>query len=149
MKVIFLQDVKGQGKKGEVKDVSEGYARNFLIPRGYAEAATQGSMKQLEQQKIAKQKQKEAEKEKAIQLKTKLEKITVEIPAKAGEGGRLFGSITNKQIAESLQKYHKIKVDRRKIELDEPIRALGVTQVPVKLYAEVEGIIKVHVVAKQ
>lgn len=148
MKVIFLEDVKGKGKKGEVKNVSDGYARNYLLPRGLATEATEASMKQLNQQNKAEEKRKEAEKEKAEALAAKIEKLTVQIPAKSGEGGRLFGSITSKQIAESLQK-QKIKVDRRKIDLPEPIRSLGVTQVPVKLHPGVTATIKVQVVEQK
>lgn len=145
MKVIFLQDVKGKGKKGEVKNVAEGYARNFLIPRGLAVIADESNMKQLKQQQKMESKRKEQEKEQAEQLATKLEKITVNIPAKAGEGGRLFGSVTSKQVAEELQKQHRIKIDRRKLELPEPIRNLGVTQIPLKLHPEVTATVKVQV----
>lgn len=145
MKVIFLQDVKGKGKKGEVKNVAEGYARNFLIPRGLAVIADESNMKQLKQQQKMESKRKEQEKEQAEQLVAKLEKITVNIPAKAGEGGRLFGSVTSKQVAEELQKQHRIKIDRRKLELPEPIRNLGVTQIPLKLHPEVTATVKVQV----
>ncbi|WP_055106413.1 50S ribosomal protein L9 [Paenibacillus ihumii] len=144
MKVIFLQDVKGQGKKGEIKNVSEGYAQNFLIPRGLVRVATEGNVKTLEVQNAAEQKRKAQEKEEAIQLGKKLEEMTVTLQAKAGEGGRLFGAITNKQIAEALAKAG-VKIDRRKIELAEPIRTLGVTQVPVKLHPDVKSTLKVQV----
>lgn len=103
MKVIFLQDVKGQGKKGEIKNVSEGYAQNFLIPRGLVRPATEGNVKTLEQQTAAEQKRKQKEKEEAIELGKKLEEMTVQLKAKAGEGGRLFGAITSKQVAEALE----------------------------------------------
>ncbi|MGM8215798.1 50S ribosomal protein L9 [Bacillaceae bacterium W0354] len=145
MKVIFTKDVKGKGKKGEVKDVSEGYARNYLLKNNLAVEANKGNLKQLEGQK---KKQKEIEQEvleEAKQLKEKLENLTVELKAKSGESGRLFGSITNKQIADELKKNYKIKIDKRKIELDEPIRSLGVTQVPVKLHPDVSATLKVHV----
>ena len=144
MKVIFLQDVKGQGKKGEIKNVSEGYAQNFLIPRGLVRPATEGNVKTLEQQTAAELKRKAQEKEDAIQLGKKLEEITVELKAKAGEGGRLFGAITSKQVADALEK-SGVKLDKRKIEMPEPIRALGVTQVSVKLHPEVKSTLKVHV----
>lgn len=144
MKVIFLQDVKGQGKKGEVKNVSEGYAQNFLIPRGLVRPATEGNVKTLEQQTAAELKRKEKEKEEAIALGKKLEEVTVTLKAKAGEGGRLFGAITSKQVAEALEKTG-IKIDKRKIEMHEPIRTLGVTQVPVKLHPEVKSTFKVQV----
>lgn len=145
MKVIFLQDVKGQGKKGQVKEVSDGYARNFLLPRGLARVADDGAMKQLEFQNQADARRKDEEREEAEQLAEKLQTVTLEFKAKAGEGGRLFGSITSKQIGEKAAK-HKLKIDRRKIVLDEPIRALGVTEVPVKLHPEVTGTIKINVV---
>jgi large subunit ribosomal protein L9 len=145
MKVIFLQDVKGQGKKGEVKEVSEGYARNFLLPKGYVQLATDGAKKTLEQINASQEKKKQREKEEAQELAARLAEMTIVIKAKAGEGGRLFGAITSKQIAEALGKM-KISVDKRKIELSEPIRALGVTQVPLKLYADVKGTLNVQVV---
>lgn len=144
MKVIFLQDVKGQGKKGEIKNVSEGYAQNFLIPRGLVRPATEGNVKTLEQQTASEVKRKEKEKEEAIALGKKLEEVTVTLKAKAGEGGRLFGAITSKQVAEALEKTG-IKIDKRKIEMHEPIRTLGVTQVPVKLHPEVKSTFKVQV----
>lgn len=145
MKVIFLQDVKGKGKKGQVKEVAEGYARNFLIPKGYAEPATRGNIKQLEQKQKNLQKKAEQEKAQAIQLKEKIESLKLEIPAKSGEGGRLFGSITSKQIADELKNKYKIQVDKRKIQLEEPIRSLGVTQVPMKLHPEVQAVLRVQV----
>lgn len=144
MKVIFLKDVKGQGKKGEVKEVSEGYAQNFLMPRGLVRPATEGNVKTLEQQAASELKRKAQEKEEAIQLGKKLEEMTVQLKAKAGEGGRLFGAITSKQVAEALEKVG-VKLDKRKIEMHDPIRTLGVTQVPVKLHPEVKSTLKVHV----
>ncbi|WP_178020911.1 50S ribosomal protein L9 [uncultured Paenibacillus sp.] len=144
MKVIFLKDVKGQGKKGEIKDVSEGYAQNFLMPRGLVRPATEGNVKTLEQQTASELKRKAQEKEEAIQLGKKLEEMTVQLKAKAGEGGRLFGAITSKQVAEALEKAG-VKLDKRKIEMHDPIRTLGVTQVPVKLHPEVKSTLKVQV----
>lgn len=145
MKVIFLKDVKGQGKKGEIKDVSEGYANNFLIPKGLVSVASQGNVKQLENQSQAEKKKKEQEKQKAQALAEKIEALTIQIKAKSGEGGRLFGSITSKQIADELES-KKISVDKRKIELGDPIRTLGVTQVPIKVHPEVKAMLKVQVV---
>ncbi|HEY4599818.1 MAG TPA: 50S ribosomal protein L9 [Cerasibacillus sp.] len=146
MKVILLKDVKGQGKKGDVKKVSVGYARNYLLKNNLAVEATPGNLKQLEAQKRKLDEQAQQEKEEAIELKKALEKITVELKAKSGDGGRLFGSITNKQIADVLKKDHGFKVDRRKIELAEPIKSLGVVHVPIKLHPDVQGTVKVHVV---
>lgn len=145
MKVIFLKDVKGKGEKGEVKDVAVGYARNYLLKNNLAIEATPGNVKALEAKKRKNAQEEQEEKEEAIDLKDKLADLTIEVKAKSGEGGRLFGSITNKQIAETLKKEHGHKIDRRKIELDEPIKALGYTTVPVKLHPEVSGSMKVHV----
>ncbi|MCT2537870.1 50S ribosomal protein L9 [Aquibacillus koreensis] len=146
MKVIFTEDVKGKGKKGEVKNVSDGYARNYLLKNNLAVEATGGNMKALQAQKNKEQQLEQEEVNEAKKLKEKLANLEVTLKAKSGEGGRLFGSITSKQIAEELKKAHKIKMDKRKIELDQPIRALGYTNVPVKLHQEVTGTIKVHVV---
>jgi large subunit ribosomal protein L9 len=145
MKVIFLKDVKGKGKKGEVKNVADGYAHNFLIKQGLAVEASSAAMSSLSAQKKKEEKQAEEELNQAKELKEKIEKLTVELAAKSGEGGRLFGSITSKQIAEALQKQHKIKIDKRKIELDDAIRALGYTKVPVKLHSDVTATLNVHV----
>ncbi|GGH30065.1 50S ribosomal protein L9 [Paenibacillus segetis] len=144
MKVIFLKDVKGQGKKGEIKDVSEGYAQNFLLPRGLVSIATGGNVKTLENQTAAEQKRKAQEKEDAIALGKKLEEMTITLKAKAGEGGRLFGAITSKQVAEAVIKAG-YKIDKRKIEMSDSIRSLGVTEVAVKLHPEVKATIKVQV----
>ncbi|MHA7964992.1 50S ribosomal protein L9 [Paenibacillus sp. CAU 1782] len=143
MKVIFLQDVKGQGKKGEVKEVSEGYVRNFLLPKGLAKPASDGNLKTLEVQTASEVKRKQKEKEEAQELGKKLEEMKIVVKAKAGEGGRLFGAITSKQIAEALAA-QGIKIDKRKIELEEPIRTLGVTQVPVKLHPDVKAKLNVQ-----
>ncbi|MGD6804599.1 50S ribosomal protein L9 [Rossellomorea vietnamensis] len=145
MKVIFLKDVKGKGKKGEVKNVADGYAHNFLIKQGLAVEATNSSVSQLEGQKNKEKKQAQEELEDAKKLKVTLEELTVEMTAKSGEGGRLFGSITSKQIADQLKKTHKIKVDKRKIEMNDAIRSLGFTNVPVKLHQDVTATLKVHV----
>jgi len=145
MKVIFLRDVKGQGKKGEVKDLSEGYVRNFLLPRGLAKEATEGNVKTLDAQKRSEEKRKEQEKQEAQELAAKLSELTVKVKGKAGKGGRLFGAISSKQVAQALEEQFHIKVDKRKLEMD-AIRALGVTQIKAKLHNEVTTILKVHVV---
>ncbi len=145
MKVIFLKDVKGQGKKGEVKNVADGYAHNFLIKKGLAVEATPANISKLNAQKKREAKEAAEELAKAKQLKEELEKITVELTAKAGEGGRLFGSVTSKQIADALSKDFQIKIDKRKIELPDAIRSLGYTKVPVKLHPEVIATLNVHV----
>jgi large subunit ribosomal protein L9 len=145
MKVIFLKDVKGKGKKGEVKNVADGYAHNYLFKNGLAIEASPANLKMLEAQKKREEKLAAEELAESKKLKEQLEKLTVELKAKAGEGGRLFGSITSKQIAEELQKAHNIKIDKRKIELPDAIRSLGYTNVPVKLHPEVTATLKVHV----
>lgn len=144
MKVIFLKDVKGQGKKGQVKEVSEGYARNFLIPRGLAAPANESNLKQLEQLNKAQNRRKEQEKAEAEQQAEAIGKLKLEFRVKAGEGGRLFGSITSKQIAEELAKLG-YKIDKRKIALDDPIRSLGVTKVQIRLHPEVTATVDVQV----
>lgn len=148
MKVIFLQDVKGKGKKGDIKEVPNGYAQNFLIKNNLAKPANNESMAELKGKQKAKEKQDAEVLAEAKELKALLEKeeTVVKINAKAGEDGRLFGSIPSKQIADALNKQYKIKIDKRKIELDQPIRALGFTQVPVKLHPKVTATINVHTI---
>lgn len=148
MKVIFLQDVKGKGKKGDIKEVPNGYAQNFLIKNNLAKPANNESMAELKGKQKAKEKQDAEVLAEAKELKALLEKeeTVVKINAKAGEDGRLFGSIPSKQIADALNKEYKIKIDKRKIELDQPIRALGFTQVPVKLHPQVTATINVHTI---
>ena len=145
MKVVFLKDVKGKGKKGEIKNVADGYAHNFLIKNGYAAEANAQALSQLEGQKKLEAKNAAAELAEAKKLKETLEALTVELKAKSGEGGRLFGSVSTKQIADALQKKHGIKIDKRKMTLNDGIRALGFTNVPVKLHHEVTATLKVHV----
>lgn len=146
MKVIFLQDVKGKGKKGEVKEVSVGYAQNFLFKNKMAVEATPANLSRLEGQQKRMAKNAAEELQEAKQLKEQLEKVTVEMKAKSGEGGRLFGSITTKQIADELNKKEGIKVDRRKMDLPDAIRSLGYTNVPIKVHQEVTATLKVHVI---
>lgn len=148
MKVIFLQDVKGKGKKGDIKEVPNGYAQNFLIKNNLAKPANNESMAELKGKQKAKEKQDAEVLAEAKELKAllKKEETVVKINAKAGEDGRLFGSIPSKQIADALNKQYKIKIDKRKIELDQPIRALGFTQVPVKLHPQVTATINVHTI---
>lgn len=146
MKVVFLEDVKGKGKKGEVKDIADGYA-NFLIKNRKAEEANAATISALKGQKKAEEKKQAEELAAAQELKSLLEKdeSIIKLSAKIGEDGRLFGSITTKQVAEALQKQHNVKLDKRKIELDSPIRALGFTKMPVKIHPEVTAILTVQV----
>ncbi|HHY68458.1 50S ribosomal protein L9 [Kyrpidia sp.] len=144
MKVIFLQDVKGQGNAGDVKDVSEGYARNYLLPRKLAVEATEANLRAL-QTRVEHRKAQEAERlRQAKETADKLSGLVVEITAKSGENGRLFGAVTGKQIAEALA-VQGLKVDKRKIELEEPIRHPGTVTVRVRLHPEVTADIRVRV----
>ena len=149
MKVILLSDVKNVGKKDEVVEVADGYARNFLIKRKLAVAQTQGSMQVLgRQQEEARLREEELEKE-AQKTKERLEKIVLECQIKTGNGGRSFGSISTKQIAEQLAKEHDIHIDRRKILGHDSISSLGDSDLKVDLYRnKVIGVIPVHVSAK-
>lgn len=145
MKVIFLKDVKGTAKKGDMKEVSDGYARNFLFPKGIAKEATDGNVKVLEIQKKAENAKKQKEEDDARELGKKMEEMVITIFAKAGDGGRLFGSITSKDIADKLKKDFSIEVDKRKIQLDDPIRSLGAMYVPLKLHTNVTTKLRVEV----
>lgn len=149
MKVIFLKDVKGQGKKGEVKEVSEGYAGNFLFKQGLAAPASEGNVKTLQNQKAAELKRKEKEKADAQELGERLKETVLEMRHKAGEGGRLFGSITTKQIAEELEKKTKIAIDKRKMMMEDPIKGLGSFTIPIKLHPEVTTTLRVQVVEEK
>lgn len=149
MKVILLKSVKGLGEAGDLIDTKVGYGRNYLLPRGLAIEATPAN---LEKWKIEKQRQEaklEKDKEEALKLKEDLEKLVVELKSKGGEGGRLFGSITSKDIAEALKTVNKIKIDRRKIELKENIKSAGTTVVDIRVYPEVVAKLKVNVTVEQ
>ena len=146
MKVILLKDVKGTGKKGEVKEVSDGYAKNFLLPKKMAVVADNTNIKELNEKNKSKENKAQKEYEAAVELGKKMEDMSITIYSKAGEGGRLFGSVSSKQIVEELKKQHDLKVDKKKIDLPHGIQALGYTNVKIKLHSQVEGTIKVHVV---
>ena len=148
MKVILLKDVKGTGKKGEVKEVSDGYARNFLIKKGVAVEASQANMKELDEKEKSKERKALIEYEEAVLRGKQMEEINIQIEVKAGEGGRLFGSITSKEIAEQLKKQKNLDIDKRKILMDEPIRTLGSTFVEIKLHQKVTTKIRVDVKEK-
>lgn len=145
MIVILQKDLKGTGKAGDVVKVSDGYARNMLIPKGIAKEATEGNVKNLEKQKEIAAEKKAEKKAAAEKLAEKINKLSVTIKSKGGEGGRLFGSITSKDIADALFEQHEIKVDKKKIDLDGPIKQTGEVTVPIKLYPEVSANLKVTV----
>ena len=145
MKVILQQDVRGQGKKGQLVEVSDGYARNFLLPKKLAVIATAENLNTMKQQEKARKAQEAAEKAEAEALSKKLEGLTVKVAAKAGEGGRLFGAVTAKEVSEALCAQHGVTIAKAKLVLDEPIKAFGSYQVKAKLGFEVNGTVYVSV----
>jgi large subunit ribosomal protein L9 len=145
MIVILVKDVKGVGKAGEVVKVSDGYARNMLLPRGLATEATEGNIRNLEKQKAIQEANRQKELAAAKALAEKMAQLTVTIVTKSGEGGRLFGSITSKDIAEALEKQHKISIDKRKFVLDNPLKHTGDYEIEVKIYPEVTAKLKVTI----
>ena len=148
MQVILLKDVKGMGKAGEVCKASDGYARNLLIPKGLVMEATPQNLKVLEKKKAEIEAQRQMDIQVANELKAKIEAVTVELTTKAGENGKLFGAITSKDIADALEKDHKIFLDKKKIELSAPIKQTGLSEVELKLYQGISAKCKVNVTAK-
>ena len=145
MKVIFLTDVKGQGKKDEIKEIADGYARNYLIPRKLVVEATSDALNAIKLKEKAKAAHASKEKALAEENAKKLESIVVKVPAKAGTGGRLFGSVTSKEISEALLKQFDISIDKNKIVQNEPIKTFGSFSVKCKLGSEVSGTINLVV----
>lgn len=145
MKVILLQDVKALGKKGEVVEVSEGYARNMLLKKGLGKEATGSNMNDLKLQKANAEKVAKEALEAAQALAKEMEGKIVKMAVKTGEGGRVFGSVSSKEVAEAMKKQLGYEVDKKKILMDAPIKTLGVTNVPIKLHTKVTAEIKVHV----
>ena len=149
MKVIFNQDVRGQGKKGELKDVSDGYARNYLLPRKLASEATPDMLNAFKLKEKAKKAQMEREKAEAEANAKRLEGVIVNISARAGQGGRLFGAITSQEISDALREQHGIEIEKNKIVQSEPIKGFGSFEVKAKLGYEVSGKINVLVTEKK
>ena len=147
MKVILQQDVKGQGKSGQLVEVSDGYARNYLLPRKLAVAATQENLTVMKQQEKARLKKMEADKAAAAEIAEKLQSIIVKIPAKSGgAGGKLFGAVTSKEISEALLEQHGIEIEKQRIVQDEHIKTFGSYEIKCKLGYEITGVINVLVV---
>jgi large subunit ribosomal protein L9 len=146
MKVVLLQDVKDLGKKEDLVNVSDGYARNFLFPRKLAAEATTGKLKEIEDKQYSKKLRKDREQQAAKELADKLGKLEVSFKTKAGENGKLFGSITSKDVADAIKSQHKIEVDKKKVVLHDAIKALGAYQVEIKVYPEISAKINVKVV---
>ena len=146
MKVILQQDVKGQGKKGELINVSDGYARNYLLPRKLAIVATPENMTVLKRQERARQSKLEADKAAAREIAEKLEGVLVQITARSGgTGGKLFGSVTTKEISDALLQQHGVEIEKNRIIQEEPIKSCGSYEVKCKLGFEITGVIHVHV----
>lgn len=143
MIVILLKDIKGTGKAGEVVKVSDGYARNMLLPKGFAKEATEGNVRSLKKQKAIVAEKEAESREKAEKLSKQLCSIAVNIKTKGGEGGRLFGSVTSKDISEALKEQHGIELDKKKIILEAPIKETGEKSVTVKVYPEISAVLKV------
>ena len=145
MKVILTQDVRGQGKRGQMIEVSDGYARNFLLPRKLAQEATADNVNTMKMNDKAAQERQAKERAEALEIRNRMKDMTVVVTAKGGDAGRLFGSVTNTEVADALAKQADIKLDKRKIVLDEPIKAVGVYTVKCKLGYEINADLKVEV----
>ena len=148
MKVVLLQEVKKLGKKGDILEVADGYARNFLLPKKLAAPATADTLNQLQQQKAAVADRQKRQLEEAKLLASQLAKIEVKVAAKAGEGGKLFGAVTTKDVADAAKAQHGLELDRRKMDIPEPIKNLGPAAVVLKLHPEVTTEIKIQVVGE-
>ena len=146
MKVILKQDIKSIGKKDEIINVSDGYARNYLLAKNLAVEATSGNLANLQTKKDAANFKKSQEKEEAKKLAIELEKITLKFKVKAGENGKIFGGISSKEIADKLKNDFQINVDKKKIDLKEPIKILGIKKVEIKLFEGIVGTVKVQTV---
>ena len=147
MKVILKADIKGVGKKDEVINASDGYARNFLFPKNLAVEANKENMSKLKAKQDSAKYQKEQDKEEAMKTADKLSKILLKIKVKAGENGKIFGGVSSKEIAQELSKQYAIQIDKKKIDLKETIKTLGVHNVEIKLFEGVIGKIKIDVIS--
>ena len=145
MKVILQQDVKGQGKKGQLIEASEGYARNYLLPRKLAIAATADAINTMNLKEKARRAEEARQKEAAMAAAERLKALLVKIPAKAGAGGRLFGAVTTKEISDALKQQHNVDIPKQKLVLDDPIKAFGTYQVKARLGYEISGTVNVLV----
>jgi large subunit ribosomal protein L9 len=148
VRVILRADVANVGHKGDVLDVADGYARNFLVPRGLAMAASKGALAQAESMRRARAVRDARDREAAEEIATKLTPLTITIPARSGAEGRLFGSVTPADVAAAVQAQSGVEVDRRRLHLEEPIRAVGAHEVPLRLHPDVEVRLNVEVVAE-
>ena len=145
MKVILQQDVKGQGKKGQLIEASEGYARNYLLPRKLAIAATADAINTMNLKEKARKAEEARQKEAAMAAAEQLKALLVKIPAKAGAGGRLFGAVTTKEISDALKQQHNVDIPKQKLVLEDPIKSFGTYQVKARLGFEISGTVNVLV----
>ena len=145
MKVILTQDIRGKGKRGQMIEVSDGYARNYLLPKKLAQEANADNLNTMRMNDKATQERQAKERAEALEISKKMKDFTVTVTAKGGGAGRLFGSVTNTEIADALEQQQSIRLDKRKIVLDEPIKTTGVYTVKCKLGYEITGDLKVQV----
>jgi len=148
VKIVLRDDVENLGQKGDIVDVADGYARNYLVPRGFAIRADRGVVKQAEAMRRNRAAKARRDREAADELATRLAGRTVSVPARAGEGGKLFGSITAADIAAAVGTQLGVEVDRRHLGLDEPLKELGVVELPIRLHPDVVATLTVEVVAQ-
>ena len=146
MKLILLENVKGVGKKDEIINANDGYARNFLLPKKLAVEANNQNLAKLKSKQESNEHKKMTEKQEAEDLAKKLEKIILKIQVKAGENGKIFGGVTAKEIADRLQSQHNFKVDKKKIDLKETIKQTGMFTIDLKLYEGVNAKLKIHII---
>lgn len=149
MKVILTQDVKGVGKKDQILEVNDGYARNFLIPKKLGVQASTANLALLKSKQDSKDFKRQEDKKEAEQIKEKLEKIRLDIKVKSGENGKIFGGVTSKEISDVLKDKYSINIDKKKIELKETIKTVGITTVDIKLFEGVIGKVKVNVIPEK
>ncbi|MDX6381394.1 MAG: large subunit ribosomal protein [Rubrobacteraceae bacterium] len=148
MQVILKQDVEKIGRRGDIVDVSRGYVRNFLVPRGLAEMATPSKLEEVHREMVEVEERNQRMAERAGDIAQTLNKSVITIEARTGEDERLFGSVTAANIASAIEKARDIRIDRRRVKLDEPIRSLGTHQVPIQVHGDIEASVKVIVVPK-
>jgi len=149
MKVILTQDVKGVGKKDQILEVNDGYARNFLIPKKLGVQASTANLALLKSKQNSRDFKRQEDKKEAEQIKEKLEKIRLDIKVKSGENGKIFGGVTSKEISDVLKDKYSINIDKKKIELKETIKTVGITTVDIKLFEGVIGKVKVNVIPEK
>lgn len=148
MKLILQQEVKGLGKKDAIVEVSEGYARNFLLPKKLALPATDATVKQIKDQKAAQARREQQAMDEARMLASQLSKVSVTIGVKTGEGGKLFGSVTGKDVADAIERQHGLTIDKRKVELKDSVKSIGTYTATVRVHPDVSAQVSVNVVGE-